>query len=71
MHSALNVLRGKLEKALAELYPQKDLARCFSNVYNLEKLAEGLKLQRSPAYLSTLLSSNFSAQNYHVLLRLN
>lgn len=30
-----------------------------------------MKLQRSPAYLSNLLTSNFSAQNYHVLLRLN
>lgn len=42
LHSALTVLKGRLEKALVELedkltqlYPQKDLARCFSNVYNL------------------------------------
>ncbi len=40
-------------------------------MYGLEKIAESLKLQRNPNYISNLISSNFSAQNYHVLLTLN
>jgi hypothetical protein len=37
----------------------------------LEKVAESLRLQRSPAYISSLLSSHFAPHNYHLLLRLN
>ena len=40
-------------------------------MYNLEKVAESLRLRKNPSYISSLLATNFSAQNYHVLLRLN
>lgn len=41
------------------------------NVYNLEKISECLRLRKSPNYISGLISDNFSAHNYHVLLRIN
>lgn len=53
------------------MYPEKELARCYSNVYGLEKVAESLKLKLNPSYITKLLNHNLSAQNYHVLLRLN
>ena len=43
----------------------------YGNVYGLDKIADCLKLGKSPSYISSLVSSNFSAQNYHLLLRLN
>jgi hypothetical protein len=45
--------------------------RSYLNVYNLEKISDCLKLRKSPTYISGLISDNFSAHNYHVLLRIN
>lgn len=45
--------------------------KCYTSVYNLQKVAESLQQRKDPLYISSLINSNFSAQNYHVLLRVN
>lgn len=61
----------ELEEKIGQLYPENEFRRCYGSVYGLEKVAESLRLRRSPAYISQLISSNLGAQNYHALLRLN
>lgn len=61
----------ELEERVEQLHPEKEFARSYASVYNLEKVAECLRLRKSPAYISSLISENFSAHNYHVLLRAN
>lgn len=45
--------------------------KAYSSVYDLSKVSEGLRLRHSPAYISRIISDNFSAHNYHFLLRVN